>query len=145
VTAGLTAFYTFRLLFVAFYGKSRRDKKADAHIHESPPVMVVPLVILAVLAALAGYIGLPGVFGLPNAIDEFLSPVFADVPISEPVSGAAAGELGVMLVSALVMGLASGRRWIYVRKWGRAERMTRAPGGCDLCNKYYVDKATWDR
>ena len=54
ITAGLTALYAFRLLFVAFYGKSRMDRKTAAHVHESPPVMVVPMVVLAILAVFGG-------------------------------------------------------------------------------------------
>ncbi|MEJ2028243.1 MAG: NADH-quinone oxidoreductase subunit L, partial [Limibacillus sp.] len=78
ITAGLTAFYAFRLLFVAFYGKSRMARKVERHVHESSPVMVVPLVILAVLSVVGGYVGLPEFSGVGNAIDEFLHPVFAD-------------------------------------------------------------------
>jgi NADH-quinone oxidoreductase subunit L len=57
-----TAFYTFRLIFVTFYGEERLTEESKAHLHESPPVMTVPLVILAFLAAFGGLIwwGLPG-------------------------------------------------------------------------------------
>jgi len=75
ITAGLTAFYAFRLLFVAFYGRSRLDKKTERHVHEAPKRMLVPMVLLAVLAVAGGYIGLPGFLHLGNAIDGFLEPV----------------------------------------------------------------------
>src|SRR5262249_39030563 len=50
LTAGMTAFYMFRLLFLTFHGQSRVDHEVEHHIHESPNSMTVPLVILAVLS-----------------------------------------------------------------------------------------------
>ena len=55
VTAGLTAFYTFRAVFMTFTGPTRVPEEAGHHAHESPPVMTLPLVILAVPSALAGW------------------------------------------------------------------------------------------
>ncbi len=144
ITAGLTAFYMFRLLFVAFYGKPRMDKKAERHLHESPAVMIVPLVALAVLAVVGGYLGLPQTLGVGNAIDEFLHPVFADTVLVPPAAGEAALEWILMGVSVLAAALGILLAyWIYVRNWGMAERMTRgAQGLYDLVyNKYYVDEA----
>jgi NADH-quinone oxidoreductase subunit L len=144
ITAGLTALYAFRLLFVAFYGKSRMDRKTAAHVHESPPVMVVPMVVLAILAVFGGYIGLPKVLGVGNAIDEFLQPVFADVAASEHATGSAAVEWGLIGVAVLVAAVgAFAAYWIYVRRWGLAERMTRSAQWLyDIVyDKYYVDEA----
>ena len=142
-TAGLTAFYSFRMLFVAFYGKPRMDKKTERQIHESPPVMLIPLVILAILAAIGGYIGLPEGLGLPNAIDEFLHPVFADVQLVAPEGGALLewGLIGVSILMAAVGFFAA--YWIYIRNWGLAARMTKSAQWLyDIVyNKYYVDEA----
>jgi NADH-quinone oxidoreductase subunit L len=55
VTAGLTAFYTFRAVFMTFTGPTRVPEEAGHHAHESPPVMTLPLVILAVASAVAGW------------------------------------------------------------------------------------------
>ncbi|RMH38259.1 MAG: NADH-quinone oxidoreductase subunit L [Nitrospirae bacterium] len=65
-TAFLTAFYSFRLVFVTFWGESRVDPHHADHIHEPPKVMTVPLVILAVLSIVTGYLGIP----------DFLRPSF---------------------------------------------------------------------
>ncbi|MEW6323914.1 MAG: NADH-quinone oxidoreductase subunit L [Nitrospirota bacterium] len=59
-TAFLTAFYSFRLLFIVFWGASRVDPKQADHIHEPPVTMTAPLLILAVLSVITGYIGIPG-------------------------------------------------------------------------------------
>lgn len=56
LTTFLTAFYTFRAFFMTFYGEYRTPPDAEGHVHESPPVMAVPLLILAVGAAVAGFL-----------------------------------------------------------------------------------------
>ncbi len=75
ITAGLTSFYMFRLLFLTFFGKSRVAPEKESKIHESPKVMTVPLMILAVLSVIGGWIGLPPVMG-PNLLANFLAPAF---------------------------------------------------------------------
>src|SRR5262245_51806524 len=72
--AMLTAFYMFRLMGLTFWGKSRVDPAVEPHIHESPPVMTSPLIILAVASVLLGMVlGLPFGAGL---ITQWLGPVF---------------------------------------------------------------------
>jgi len=61
LVAGMTAFYMFRMYFVVFQGASRMDPDVEAHAHESPKAMTVPLMVLAVLSIFGGYVGLPGV------------------------------------------------------------------------------------
>ena len=69
ITAGVTAFYMFRLLFLTFHGESRVSPEAEHHIHESPSSMTVPLVILALLSIVGGWVGIGGRF------EKFLAPV----------------------------------------------------------------------
>ena len=59
VTAGLTAFYTFRAYFLTFWGETRVPEEAGHHAHESPPVMTIPLLVLAVGALAAGIVAEP--------------------------------------------------------------------------------------
>jgi NADH-quinone oxidoreductase subunit L len=59
--AALTAFYMGRLMCLTFFGASRLDAHAEHHLHESPPVMTIPLVLLAVLAAVGGFLPVPHV------------------------------------------------------------------------------------
>ncbi len=59
LAAGLTAFYMGRLMCLTFFGSSRLDHHAEEHLHESPPVMTVPLLVLAVLAAVGGWLPVP--------------------------------------------------------------------------------------
>ena len=55
--AFMTAFYSWRLLFLAFHGKPRADDETMSHVHESPKVMLVPLIVLALGAVFAGWLG----------------------------------------------------------------------------------------
>jgi NADH-quinone oxidoreductase subunit L len=75
LTAGLTAFYMFRLVYLTFYGEGRMDSHTKEHLHESPKVMTVPLSILAVLSIIGGWIGIPHVLGGVNHFEKFLEPV----------------------------------------------------------------------
>ncbi|MCP4365333.1 MAG: NADH-quinone oxidoreductase subunit L [Planctomycetes bacterium] len=72
VTASMTGFYTFRIIFVAFFG----DKRWDVHLHAPGKVMIIPLMLLAILAAVGGYMGVPHVLGGGDQISNFLAPNF---------------------------------------------------------------------
>jgi NADH-quinone oxidoreductase subunit L len=80
IAAGLTAFYMFRLLFVTFLGTCRASDEVKKHIHESPPIMTIPLMVLAVLSVIGGYIGIPHILGGRNFFHEFLAPVLGGMP-----------------------------------------------------------------
>ena len=82
MAAGMTAFYMFRLVFMTFFGECRINPKCKDHIHESPMVIVFPLIVLAILSAVGGYIGIPKILGdvlggIPNYFEHWLAPVFA--------------------------------------------------------------------
>jgi NADH-quinone oxidoreductase subunit L len=80
VTAFLTAFYMFRLVFLTFFGESRTPESLKAHIHESPSTMTLPLVILAILSIFGGLLNLPEFFVWPGALSHFLRPVLVEFP-----------------------------------------------------------------
>jgi NADH-quinone oxidoreductase subunit L len=96
--AGLTAFYMFRQLFMTFYGKCRADHHTQEHLHESPQVMTLPLVVLAIGAVFAGLIGLPGVLG-GSQFAQWLEPV---IHAHEEAHASEALEWGLMAVSVSV-------------------------------------------
>jgi NADH-quinone oxidoreductase subunit L len=146
VAAGITAFYMFRLVFMTFFGDSRMDPEVEAHVHESPYSMTVPLMILAVLAAAGGWVGIPHVLGGHNYFEVWLAPVFA-----HGAEGAAHGEgqpsaaLEYLLMAASVGAALCGillAWYLYrVRTEVPGEIAGRVPGLYDLVlNKYYVDE-----
>ena len=77
LVAGMTAYYTFRMIFVVFHG-TPRDQKLYDHAHESPAVMTVPLIILAIGALFAGFLNLPAIFGGGQAVSHWLAPSLAE-------------------------------------------------------------------
>jgi NADH-quinone oxidoreductase subunit L len=140
LTALLTAFYTFRALFVAFWGQPR-DWELFEHAHESPRVMTWPLIVLAALALVGGLLGLPAVLGVGNALDRWLDPTLATAHLSGEglASGTEWALLGVSAVTALAgIGLAY---WFYVARPDIPQRLavTLRPLFTLLINKYYVD------
>jgi NADH-quinone oxidoreductase subunit L len=76
ITAMFTSFYMFRMLYLTFYGKFRGTHEQEHHLHESPPSMTIPLIILAILSVVGGFIGVPESLGGHHWLEQFLAPVF---------------------------------------------------------------------
>jgi len=76
LTAGLTAFYMFRGLFLTFFGASRMAPEVERHVHESSSKMTTPLLVLALFSIVAGDVSWPKAFGGSEAFDRYLEPVF---------------------------------------------------------------------
>ena len=113
ITAGMTAFYMFRLLILTFSGYSRADAHVEEHIHESPRTMTVPLMILGVLSFVGGWIGWPEALGGSNRLEKFLEPVLAvRHPVVQEdlvVQQSNSGEILLMLAS---LGIAAAGIWL---------------------------------
>ncbi len=75
VVAFITAFYSFRLFFLTFHGSFRGSDHQRRHLHESPPVMTVPLLLLAAGAIFAGWIGNPEILGGHSMWNNFMAPI----------------------------------------------------------------------
>jgi NADH-quinone oxidoreductase subunit L len=136
--AFMTAFYTFRLVFLAFFGGPRMPKEVAHHIHESPAVMTIPLIALAVLTVVAGLaVGIPSSNG--TAFAHFLSPV---LPLEESEHSAGVA-FSLLVLSALVAIAGVGLAWtVYGRTPVRAASIgvARNPLHKILIDKYYVDE-----
>jgi NADH-quinone oxidoreductase subunit L len=122
-TAGLTAFYMFRLISLTFLGRFRGTHEQEHHLHESPPSMTLPLIVLAVLSIVGGWVGLPAVFG-ENAdiFARFLSPVFPLIPGVETAHEGLPHSMEWLLICLSVAVAASGLllawKW-YAKEEGR--------------------------
>ncbi|HLK10898.1 MAG TPA: NADH-quinone oxidoreductase subunit L [Candidatus Binatia bacterium] len=90
-TAGMTAFYMGRLLFLTFLGPCRASPEAQHHLHESPATMALPLVVLAALAAVGGF--LP----VPRVLEPVVGAEGPEAPLGMDVLGAALGLGGLAL------------------------------------------------
>ena len=77
VTAMFTSFYMFRMMYLTFYGKFRGTHEQEHHLHESPPSMTLPLIVLAILSVVGGFIGVPESLGGHHWLEHYLAPVFA--------------------------------------------------------------------
>jgi NADH-quinone oxidoreductase subunit L len=148
ITAFITSFYMFRLLYMTFFG-DYRGAKADAHghgshghdehghgePHESPMVMLVPLMILALLSLVGGLVG------IGNRFEHFLAPVFGSAEVGEAASRAT--ELLLMGVSVAVA--FSGWWLAYLLYYKRPElpqKIADSLGGFyeAVVHKYYIDE-----
>jgi NADH-quinone oxidoreductase subunit L len=144
VTAGLTAFYMFRMLTLVFEGEPRFAH--DKHPHEAPATMLVPLVILAFLSVTGGFLGVPHALGGGNLLESWLEPVFAR---SSRIAGTGghgslATEYALMALSVGIglAGIVLARR-LYATGTAAADRLAARFAGLRtlLFNKYYVDEA----
>ncbi|MEY3946719.1 MAG: NADH-quinone oxidoreductase subunit [Bacteroidota bacterium] len=136
-TSLMTAFYMFRLYFLAFSGKFRGTAEQEHHLHESPFSMTLPLMLLALLSIVGGWIGIPAVFAADmHWLSGFLSPV---VPTLVPHH--VSHEMELMLMGAVVL-LVIIMIIIAFRKFGKDEIVNEAPVGLSkiLANKWYVDE-----
>ncbi len=151
-TAFLTAFYMFRQVFMTFTGECRADEHTKHHIHESPAVMTIPLIILAFLAAVGGLIGMP-FFAGGSPFHNYLAPVFehgAAAVKAAGESGVSGTEYILMLVSvaAGISGIALAAM-AYYEPWRERRPAYLDPEAVSqrfngiytlLYNKYYVDE-----
>jgi len=124
VTAGLTAYYMFRLVSLTFYGAFRGTPEAEHHVHEAPATMTIPLVVLAALSVVAGFLGLPAVFGEDaNRVAAFLAPIFLPLAARPEapahLTDAAEWLLMGISVAAAGAGLLLAWKW-YTKEDGRA-------------------------
>jgi NADH-quinone oxidoreductase subunit L len=177
ITAGMTSFYMFRLWFKTFFGESRADEShalhehgaavhasahstlvmeaehdegqaADSHgVHESPWIMLLPLVVLAILSFVGGWVGVPAALWGHNEFEHFLDPVFATATAPEavmPLGPAAHGlEFGLALVSVATAAIGFLFAWqFYYRKPGTAAALAAKakPLYALVANKFYVDE-----
>jgi NADH-quinone oxidoreductase subunit L len=146
---------------MTFFGQSRVDEHVAHHIHESPKIMTVPLMVLAVLSIIGGYIGVPHVLGGANHIHEFLAPVLgggaepakAHAGISiltqawasggEGAGHQAALELLMMVISVVIALIGIGIAYLFYVKNPALPKLLaeRWKGLYKLVfNKYYVDE-----
>ncbi len=140
VTAGMTAFYMFRQLFMVFHGELRADEHARAHLHESPPSMTLPLVVLSLGSIFSGWLGAPE-YLWGSKWDRWLAPVFGAQAAHH---GSIQTEICVTAATLALVGVAIYLAYLHYGRHGatiaqdgdtRAGLLYRL-----LLNKYYIDE-----
>jgi NADH-quinone oxidoreductase subunit L len=171
VTAGMTSFYMFRLWFKTFFGPEHFEEHVDLHdhgaavhthsgshavmvadpeerhahsIHESPWIMLFPLVVLAILSVIGGWVGIPIAFGGSDEAEHFLQPIFNEGVVGTVTNaGSHAMELTLAGVSIFTALLGLYIAYVFYCKKPRtaAALAARMPALYRLVeNKFYIDE-----
>ncbi len=141
----MTAFYMFRLLFLTFFTRFRGTAEQHHHLHESPGVMTIPLMLLAALAFFGGFINLPEIFGGDAGLEGFLAPVFADA------NAAMAGQtplshvtewilMGTTLLLVLAMVVLAWYRFVKLNGGEAIDKKQQSALVRIIANKFYTDE-----
>jgi NADH-quinone oxidoreductase subunit L len=145
LTALLTSFYMFRLIFLTFFGEQKYDEH-HVHVHESPNSMLIPLMVLAVLSIIGGWLAAPAFWGGPDYFAKFLEPVFAapggsEAATAEAVAHALETPLAIVAVITALAGLFAAY-WLYLKDPKKPDSLAKSFGGVyqTLLHKYYVDE-----
>ncbi len=171
IAAGMTSFYMFRLWFMTFFGEYRGEPADEAHDgyghdahgehghggpHESPMVMIFPLIVLAVLSFVGGWVGIPAALGGSDRFDHFLDPVFhSTVAVapggeaavthgeSEPAHEDRGTELLFMAISVAAAAVGFLGAWyLYYKRTDLPAKMAASAGGLYrlVLDKYRIDE-----
>ncbi len=148
VAAGMTAFYMFRLVFLTFHGQCRADEKTKSHLHESPYLMTVPLMVLGVLSIVGGFVGIPEILGGGNGFHHWLAPLLGNENGAVEVSAGTAHwphavEYVMIALSVAVAAAGIWGAWVfYIKQPEKPKALAeRWPLLHQLVyNKYYVDE-----
>jgi NADH-quinone oxidoreductase subunit L len=137
----LTAFYSWRLLILSFHGKPRADEKVMAHVHESGPVMIIPLVVLAIGAVFSGWLAYPYFVG--DMREAFWGDTLFVLADNDTIEAAhhVPGWVPILPVIVALSGIALA--WFaYVAKPGfpAAAAWWLRPLHTLLCRKWYFDE-----
>ncbi len=133
----LTAFYMFRLLYITFYGKYRNSE--SIHVHESPKIMTLPLIVLAILSALGGVVNLPSYIGKAR-LEHAMSTIIFDNGTRDLFHVSLSREFMLMGITLLVI-IAS---IVVARAWFKKDRdysfVSRSGIKGIIDNKFYIDE-----
>ncbi|HNB80524.1 MAG TPA: proton-conducting transporter membrane subunit, partial [Chitinophagaceae bacterium] len=140
LAALMTAFYMFRLLFITFHGSFRGTEEQKHHLHESPALMTMPLIVLALLSAFGGMIGLPELIAKEHLLEEFLEPVLKHSLASEPMINALShsAEWGLMGLATGIACCGIAMAWFGFKRYNASESSAGLAKMAE--NKWYIDE-----
>jgi NADH-quinone oxidoreductase subunit L len=136
VASIMTAFYMFRLIYLTFFKEFRGTEHQKSHLHESPSLITIPLIVLAILATFGGLINFPGSYWL----NHYLQPIISKVSHEEALNSTSYILMGIALVGAIV-----GITVAYIKYIKKSELPSEDENIAGISkiiyNKYYVDEA----
>ena len=136
VASIMTAFYMFRLMYLTFFKEFRGTEHQKSHLHESPSLITIPLIVLALLATFGGLINFPGSYWL----NHYLQPIISKVSHEEALNSTSYLLMGIALVGAIV-----GITVAYIKYIKKSELPSEDENITGISkiiyNKYYVDEA----
>ena len=136
VASIMTAFYMFRLMYLTFFKEFRGTEYQKSHLHESPSLITIPLIVLALLATFGGLINFPG----SNWLNHYLQPIISKVSHEEALNSTSYLLMGIALVGAIV-----GITVAYIKYIKKSELPSEDENITGISkiiyNKYYVDEA----
>lgn len=140
--AVMTAFYSWRLLFMTFHGKPRASQEVMDHIHESPPVMLVPLIVLAIGSLAAGAVGYYS-FGMVSGTGGFWRGSIAVLEANNTLKAAhhVPDWVAKLPIAVALLGIAAAW-YLYIRRTALPAKIAGAfrPVYLFLLNKWYFDE-----
>jgi NADH-quinone oxidoreductase subunit L len=147
LTAGLTSFYMFRLLFLTFFGAQRYDEH-HVHVHESPKNMTVPLIVLAILSVCGGWMAAPELMGGVNHFEQFLTPVFSTgaalAALPAETAGGGSEVLHALVGAPVIAGLLGFLLswWFYIKSPEAPKKLADSLSAVYklLFGKYFIDE-----
>ncbi len=139
IVAFMTAFYSFRLIFLTFHGEFRGTEEQKHHLHESPKSMTIPLILLCAGAVGAGWVGIPHLLGGGAHFTEFMKPLFG-----HPETVGTHEEEGMLMMISVIAGF-SGiglAALFYLKRTDIPLKLGQQFSSVYrvLFNKYYVDE-----
>ena len=137
ITSIITAFYMFRLIYLTFFNSFRGTEEQKNHLHESPSLITLPLIILAILSFFGGIISLPG----HSWLNEYLSPLFSKVAQEEHSFGTTEYVLMAIATIGAIIGIAIAYKKYLKDNTIPSEDAEITGVSKVLYNKYYVDEA----
>jgi NADH-quinone oxidoreductase subunit L len=143
ITSVLTAIYMFRLFYLTFFGRFRGTHEQEHHLHESPSVITIPLIILAVLSTLGGFLGMPSIFTEHHLFGSYLAPVLStpsSILHEEPTHFFEWSMIVISIITLAILIWATYNRYVKKEHVTPSEEKEFKPAFRTLYNKYYVDE-----
>ncbi|MDP4291597.1 MAG: NADH-quinone oxidoreductase subunit L, partial [Bacteroidota bacterium] len=143
LTALITCFYMFRLLYLVFFSSFRGSEQQAHHLHEPAKVMTIPLIILAILSFAGGFLNIPDIFGGNQGFHNFLSPVMSKIPNAEMIAATSSTEytlIGVSVVLLLVTIFIARQYYVVKKQVPEADPSQLTGIARVVYNKFYVDE-----